>query len=75
MSNSSLRKRLGIQDSSYPIASKIIKDAINDGLVKHYSELTSKKSAKYVLTGLNFCKRDVTHDSKMLSFAGENISY
>lgn len=48
MSNSSLRKRLGIQDSSYPIASKIIKDAINDGLVKPYGEPTSKKSAKYV---------------------------
>jgi ATP-dependent DNA helicase RecG len=48
MSNSSLRMRLGIQDSSYPIASKIIKDAINDGLVKSYGEPTSKKSAKYV---------------------------
>jgi predicted HTH transcriptional regulator len=48
MSNSSLRIRLGIQDSSYPIASKIIKDSINDGLVKPYGEPTSKKAAKYV---------------------------
>lgn len=48
MSNGSLRKRLGIQDSSYPIASKIIKDSINDGLVKPYGEPTSKKSAKYI---------------------------
>lgn len=48
MSNSSLRQRLGIQDSSYPIASKIIKDSINDRLVKPYGEPSSKKAAKYV---------------------------
>jgi predicted HTH transcriptional regulator len=48
MTNSSLRKRLAIDDSNYPIASRIIKDAINDNLVKSYGELTSKKSAKYV---------------------------
>jgi ATP-dependent DNA helicase RecG len=48
MTNGSLRKRLGIQDSSYPIASKIIKDSINDRLVKPYGEPTSKKSSKYV---------------------------
>lgn len=48
MTNSSLRKRLGILDSSYPIASKIIRDSINDELVKAYGEPTSKKTSKYV---------------------------
>jgi hypothetical protein len=36
MSNSSLRKRLGIKDS------------IGDGLIKPYGEQNSKKAAKYV---------------------------
>ncbi len=48
MSNTSLRKRLGIKDSNYPMASRIIKDAIMDGLVKYYGDPTSKKSAKYL---------------------------
>lgn len=31
MTNASLRKRLGIKDSNYPAASRIIKDAIGEG--------------------------------------------
>ena len=34
MTNASLRKRLGIKDSNYPIASKIIKYAFQSGLIK-----------------------------------------
>ncbi len=34
MTNASLRKRLGIKDSNYPAASRIIKEAIEVGLVK-----------------------------------------
>ena len=48
MSNSSLRKRLGIKDSNYPMASRILKDSIGDGLIKPYGEQNSKKAAKYV---------------------------
>ena len=48
MSNNSLRKRLGIKDSNYPMASRILKDAIADELIKPYGEQNSKKAAKYV---------------------------
>lgn len=49
MSNASLRKRLGIKDTNYPLASRIIKDAIETSLIKPYSELTqSKRDATYV---------------------------
>ncbi len=48
MSNSSLRKRLGIKDLNYPMASRILKDSIGDGLIKLYGEQNSKKAAKYV---------------------------
>lgn len=48
MSNNSLRKRLGIKDSNYPMASRILKDAITDELIKPYGEQNSKKAAKYV---------------------------
>ncbi len=42
MTNASLRKRLGIKESNYPTASKIIKDATDLNLIK------SKKDASYV---------------------------
>lgn len=50
MSNSSLRKRLGIKDSNYPIASRIIKDTVDAKLVKPYGNENSKskKNARYV---------------------------
>lgn len=48
MSNNSLRKRLGIKDSNYPMASRILKDAIADELIKPCGEQNSKKAAKYV---------------------------
>jgi len=38
MSNASLRQRLGIKESNYPQASLIIKDAINNNLVKPNEE-------------------------------------
>lgn len=48
MTNSSLRKRLGIKDSNYPIASKIIRDAIESELVKSkFEKAVSKKDASY----------------------------
>ena len=49
MTNASLRKRLGIKDSNYPIASKIIKDAFEMGLIKSKIEKTgAKKDSSYV---------------------------
>lgn len=49
MSNTSLRKRLGIKDSNYPLASRIIKDTIEAGLTKAHAEWTgAKRDATYV---------------------------
>jgi len=36
MSNQSLRQRLGIDDKNYPMVSRIIKDSIDNGLIKEY---------------------------------------
>ena len=38
MSNATIRKRLGIKDSNYPAASRIIHDAIEAKLIRYYSE-------------------------------------
>lgn len=38
MTNASLRKRLGIKDSNYPLASRIIRDSIDAGLIKPHGE-------------------------------------
>lgn len=49
MSNATLRKRLGIKDSNYPSASRIIRDAIEAKLIRPYSETeVSKKDSSYV---------------------------
>lgn len=49
MTNSSFRKRLGIEDQNYAIASRIISDSMDVGLVKPKDpENTSKKHASYV---------------------------
>ena len=49
MTNASLRKRLGIKDTNYPLASRIIKDAIEFDLVKSKIENAgSKRDASYV---------------------------
>ena len=49
MTNTSLRERFSIKDKNYPIASRIIADTIDAGLIKPYDpESTSRKHAKYV---------------------------
>jgi ATP-dependent DNA helicase RecG len=49
MMNATLRKRLGIKDTNYPMASRIIRDAVGADLVKPYSRGSeSKKDASYV---------------------------
>jgi len=49
MTNSSLRKRFGIEDRNYPMASRILSDTLKSGLIRPFdAESTSKKQAKYV---------------------------
>ncbi|MDR4496625.1 MAG: putative DNA binding domain-containing protein [Candidatus Scalindua sp.] len=49
MTNASLRKRLGIKDSNYPAASRILKDAITSGLIKSKVEgAGSKRDSSYL---------------------------
>ena len=49
MTNQSLRERFGIDEKNYAIASRIIAETIQKGLVKEYdSENKSRKYAKYV---------------------------
>jgi len=49
MTNQSLRERFGIEEKNYSIASRIISDSIDDGMVKVYDEENkSRKYAKYL---------------------------
>jgi predicted HTH transcriptional regulator len=48
MTNQSLRERMGIEEKNYPMASKIIKEAINVGLIKEYQFNQSRKFASYI---------------------------
>jgi predicted HTH transcriptional regulator len=49
MTNTTLRKRLGIDDKNYPMASRIISDTIEARLIKaHTQSGESKRYAKYV---------------------------
>ena len=49
MTNATLRKRLGIKDSNYPLASRIIRDTIDAKLIQPYSEGSgSRRDASYV---------------------------
>lgn len=49
MTNTSLRKRFSITDENYSIASRIISDTVDAGLIKrHDPESASRKHAKYV---------------------------
>ena len=47
MTNSSLRERFGIEGKNSAIASRIIRDTIEDGLVRPYDPDQGKKYAKY----------------------------
>ncbi len=49
MTNQSLRERFGIAEQNYPMASRIIADALSAGLIKDFDpDSKSKKYAKYV---------------------------
>lgn len=49
MTNTSLRERFGIKDSNYPMASKVIKEAINADFIKLADpEVKSGKNRRYI---------------------------
>ena len=49
MTNATLRKRLGIDDQNYPVASRIIKDTTDQGLIRLYDpENKSNRTRKYI---------------------------
>ena len=49
MNNATLRKRFGISEKNYAIASRIIGETIDAGLIKPYDpESTSRKYARYI---------------------------
>lgn len=49
MTNQSFRERMGIAEQNYSIASRIIADALEEGLIKPYDpENKSKKHARYI---------------------------
>lgn len=48
MTNSSLRERFGIEEKNSAIASRIIRDALEDGCIKPYDPEQGKKYAKYL---------------------------
>jgi predicted HTH transcriptional regulator len=49
MTNSSLRKRLGIKEANYPQASRVIRDTLESRLIKPYASASgSKKDVSYV---------------------------
>jgi predicted HTH transcriptional regulator len=49
MNNQSFRERMGIDEKNYPMASKIIRETLNSGLIKEYTpENKSRKYACYI---------------------------
>lgn len=49
MTNTTLRRRFSIEDSNYPAASKVIQDALRDGVIKPYdAENQSRRHARYI---------------------------
>ena len=49
MTNATLRQRLGIKASNYPMASRIIRDTLDSKLIKPYTQASeSRKDASYV---------------------------
>lgn len=49
MTNATLRRRMGVKDTNYPLASRVIQDALKVGLIRpHGEEYGSRKYASYV---------------------------
>jgi predicted HTH transcriptional regulator len=48
MTNSSLRERFGIEEHNSAVASRIIRDAVEDKVIKPYDPQQGKKYARYL---------------------------
>jgi ATP-dependent DNA helicase RecG len=48
MNNASLRERFGIESKNSAMVSRVIKDAVNAGLVKPYDAEAGTKAMRYV---------------------------
>lgn len=49
MTNQSLRERLGVEQKNYPMVSRIIKDAIDNNLIKEADpENKNRRYVKYI---------------------------
>jgi len=48
MTNSTLRKRFGIERHNSATASRLIKEALSAGMVRPYDENAAKRDMKYV---------------------------
>ncbi|GHT76321.1 hypothetical protein AGMMS50262_14200 [Bacteroidia bacterium] len=49
MTNQSFRERMGIDEKNYPMASKVIKDTVNSGLIRgYYPDNVVKKATCYI---------------------------
>jgi predicted HTH transcriptional regulator len=48
LTNSTLRKRMGIDDANYPQASRIIKDALDGNLIRPFTDTGSRRDAAYI---------------------------
>ena len=49
MTNTTLRRRFTIEDTNYPVASKVIQDTLRDRLIKPYDEANqSRRHARYI---------------------------
>jgi ATP-dependent DNA helicase RecG len=48
MTNSSLRERFGIEEKNSAIASRIIRDTMENGFIRPYDPDQGKKYARYV---------------------------
>ena len=48
MTNQSLRERMGIEEKNYPMASKIIKETVNEDLIREFQPNHSRKFTSYI---------------------------
>ena len=48
MTNQSFRERMGIEEKNYPMASKIIKETVNEDLIREFQPNHSRKFTSYI---------------------------
>lgn len=48
MTNTTLRERLGVEQQNYAVVSRVIRDAVDSGLIRAFEPKTSKRYMKYI---------------------------